>query len=139
MFCGLLCLACQACLRHIKFTDPDQRTRLGDADAAPSVARATHPRVPHSPRRPGGVISGRGPSVCANSFSLPEDICQTHHCVVPGKDLFKLLCPDPEAVTEEEIKKIKVFKDVLQQMLILDPTKRISVKTALSHPFFTSK
>jgi len=33
-------------------------------------------------------------------------------------------------------RRINFFKDLLEKMFVLDPTKRISVSNALSHPFF---
>jgi serine/threonine protein kinase len=59
--------------------------------------------------------------------------------VGPTKDLFKMLCPDPDVFEVDELRRIQLLKDILDKMLVLDPSKRISVKDALNHPFFTTK
>ena len=55
------------------------------------------------------------------------------------KDLFKMLCPDRNMYDVDELRRIQLLKDCLDKMLVLDPSKRCSVKDALNHPFFTTK
>ncbi|TIB82456.1 kinase-like protein [Wallemia mellicola] len=57
----------------------------------------------------------------------------------PVKDLRARLIPsinEQKHMKEDEIKSLQSFVDLLDKMLALDPLKRISVKDALSHPFF---
>ena len=57
----------------------------------------------------------------------------------PLKDLRARLIPsinEQKNMKEDEIKALQSFVDLLDKMLALDPLKRISVKDALSHPFF---
>lgn len=39
--------------------------------------------------------------------------------------------------TDDDIYKVKQFRDFLDKMLQLDPSKRISINDALNHPFIT--
>ena len=55
------------------------------------------------------------------------------------KDLLKMICPNLGQLDDEELKRVTLFRDLMEKMLVLDPNKRIGVKGALLHPFFTSK
>ncbi|XP_065186583.1 uncharacterized protein LOC135817338 [Sycon ciliatum] len=44
-----------------------------------------------------------------------------------------------QSLDEEGFRKVKQFKDVLDKMVFLDPTKRITVNEALHHPFITEQ
>jgi serine/threonine-protein kinase PRP4 len=58
----------------------------------------------------------------------------------PTKDLMKMLCPEgTEDFSVDELRRIQLFKDVLEKMLVLDPTKRSAAKDILNHLFFTTK
>ena len=52
----------------------------------------------------------------------------------------EMLCPDgTEGYDVDDLRRIQLLKSVLEKMLVLDPTKRPSVKDILLHPFFTTK
>ena len=53
----------------------------------------------------------------------------------PQRDLYAML-GGHSGLSEEQQRRINIFKDLLEKMFVLDPTKRISVSNALSHPFF---
>merc|ERR1712000_749285 len=53
----------------------------------------------------------------------------------PTRDLMHLLVPNTKLVSEQELSELREFKDLVQKMFILDPTKRITVEEALKHPF----
>ena len=40
---------------------------------------------------------------------------------------------------EDMKKKVLQFKDLIEKVLMLDPSKRIAVNQALTHPFITEK
>ena len=42
-------------------------------------------------------------------------------------------------LNEELKRKVLQLKDLLEKVLMLDPTKRISLNQALTHPFITEK
>ncbi|TIB70163.1 hypothetical protein E3P77_00081 [Wallemia ichthyophaga] len=59
----------------------------------------------------------------------------------PTKDLRDKIIPsiaEQKGMKEDEIKSLHAFADLLDKMLSLDPQKRISVRDALGHPFFTA-
>lgn len=50
------------------------------------------------------------------------------------RDLLGELTTDSQ-LTSGQLKKVHQFKDILDKMLMLDPTKRIALNDALTHPF----
>ena len=40
-----------------------------------------------------------------------------------------------QRLPEDQMKKVKQLKDLLENILMLDPSKRISINQALTHPF----
>ena len=44
-----------------------------------------------------------------------------------------------QRLPEDQMKKVLQLKDLLDKILIIDPTKRITVKQALVHPFVDDK
>ena len=63
-----------------------------------------------------------------------------HRNITPSRDLAnELLSAGGETLQPELVKKVNQFKDLLDKALMLDPTKRLSISQALSHPFITEK
>ena len=63
-----------------------------------------------------------------------------HRNICPSRDLAnELLSAGGETLQPELVKKVTQFKDLLDKALMLDPTKRLSISHALSHPFITEK
>ncbi|KAL5963360.1 hypothetical protein TSMEX_008916, partial [Taenia solium] len=56
--------------------------------------------------------------------------------IQPTRDLLGDLTADSQ-LTPALVKKVTQFKDVLDRMLALDPSRRISLNDALTHPFIT--
>lgn len=56
----------------------------------------------------------------------------------PGKDLLKDLLNNQD-LPPDQLRKVTQLRDLLDRIFILDNTKRISIKDALSHPFITEK
>lgn len=56
--------------------------------------------------------------------------------IQPTRDLLGDLTSDSQ-LTPALLKKVHQFKDILDRMLALDPTRRISLNDALTHPFIT--
>ncbi|XP_013179478.1 PREDICTED: serine/threonine-protein kinase prp4 isoform X2 [Papilio xuthus] len=59
--------------------------------------------------------------------------------IKPTRDLQLELAPPHHRLPPEEAKKIAQLKDLLERMLMLDPTKRASVNHCLTHPFIQEK
>jgi len=53
----------------------------------------------------------------------------------PNKDLKDMLLGDLPKPEGEEMKKLDQLRDFLDKALMLDPSKRLTVEQALSHPF----
>jgi serine/threonine-protein kinase PRP4 len=58
--------------------------------------------------------------------------------VNPSKDLLAELISN-QRLPEDQLRKVTQFKDLLDKMLILDPTKRIGLNDALAHQFIQEK
>ncbi|VDM31542.1 unnamed protein product [Hydatigera taeniaeformis] len=56
--------------------------------------------------------------------------------IQPTRDLLGDLTSDSQ-LTSALLKKVHQFKDILDRMLALDPSRRISLNDALTHPFIT--
>ncbi len=56
--------------------------------------------------------------------------------IQPTRDLLGDLTADPQ-LSAPILRKVQQFKDILDKMLVLDPTKRISLADALTQPFIT--
>ncbi|XP_014366615.2 serine/threonine-protein kinase prp4 isoform X2 [Papilio machaon] len=59
--------------------------------------------------------------------------------IKPTRDLQLELAPPHHRLPPAEAKKIAQLKDLLERMLMLDPTKRASVNHCLTHPFIQEK
>jgi len=53
----------------------------------------------------------------------------------PTRDMLNELTQNAKNIPEAEMAELRLLKDLLQKMFILDPTKRISVEEAIFHPF----
>ena len=56
----------------------------------------------------------------------------------PAKDLLADLI-GYQRLPEDQMRKVRQLKDLLENMLMLDPGKRISINAALAHPFIQEK
>ena len=56
----------------------------------------------------------------------------------PTKDLLADLV-GYQRLPEDQMRKVRQLKDLLENMLMLDPGKRISINAALAHPFIQEK
>ncbi|THH09984.1 hypothetical protein EW145_g1643 [Phellinidium pouzarii] len=63
------------------------------------------------------------------------DIIRKVHMAKPHKDLRTRLFPSASKYNDEEAKLITSFIDLLDKCLMLDPSRRITPKEALAHPF----
>lgn len=55
-----------------------------------------------------------------------------------GKDMLRDLVNNQD-LPPEQLRKVTQLRDLLDRILILDNTKRISIKDALSHPFISER
>lgn len=58
--------------------------------------------------------------------------------IQPNRDLMAELVGGQKH-SEELLRKVSQLKDLLDKILTLDPTKRISINQAITHPFITEK
>ena len=71
-----------------------------------------------------------------NDVLFPQDVVRKVHLTQPTRDLRqRLLPPSSVKLKDEESKMLMSFVDLLDKCLALDPTKRITPKDALVHPF----
>lgn len=56
----------------------------------------------------------------------------------PSNELLSALIGE-QVLDDTHAQKVHQFKDFLEKCLILDPSKRISINQALTHPFVTEK
>jgi serine/threonine protein kinase len=71
--------------------------------------------------------------------SYPTTVEERENTLCLKRSLFKPLPPYKEVLKQfPSSSQTNHFYDLLDQMLQIDPTKRITAKDALSHPFFTS-
>ena len=56
----------------------------------------------------------------------------------PSRDLESELIGG-QSLPENQLRKVLQLKDLLEKMLILDPTKRLTINQALAHPFIQEK
>ncbi|CAG4942860.1 unnamed protein product [Colias eurytheme] len=59
--------------------------------------------------------------------------------IKPTRDLLSELAPPLHRLPAAEAKKVTQLKDLLERMLMMDPTKRASVNHCLAHPFIQEK
>ncbi len=56
----------------------------------------------------------------------------------PSKDLLAEMI-GYQRLPEDQMRKVTQLKDLLEKMLMLDPSKRISINAALTHPFIQER
>jgi len=56
----------------------------------------------------------------------------------PSKDLLAELV-GYQRLQEDQLRKVTQLKDLLEKVLMLDPSKRITINQALTHPFIQEK
>jgi serine/threonine-protein kinase PRP4 len=65
-----------------------------------------------------------------------QDTVRKVHIFKPSRDLrLRLMPPASSKMSEEERKLIVSFVDLIDKCLALDPTRRITPREALAHPF----
>ena len=70
-------------------------------------------------------------------FSLQEKVTVLSS-ISPSKDLLQELV-GYQRLPEDQLRKVTQLKDLLEKILMLDPSKRISINQALTHPFIQEK
>lgn len=86
----------------------------------------------------GAVSHLRGVDKTPPSYlsTFPQDVVTHVHISKPSRDLRTRLMPPMSAkLQDEEVKVITSFIDLLDKCLALDPSRRITPKDALTHPF----
>ena len=58
--------------------------------------------------------------------------------IPPSRDLLASLVGE-QSLDDTHLRKVHQLKDFLEKCFLLDPTKRISINQALTHPFITEK
>lgn len=61
------------------------------------------------------------------------------HSMNPNIDLLRVLVGKQKNLSDEQMRKVTQFRDLLDRMIVLDPTKRISLNDALRTPFIMEK
>lgn len=70
----------------------------------------------------------------SRSFSLQE-VVKNVSITKPKRDMRARIILSANKLKEDELKVLLSFVDLLDKCLTLDPTKRITPKEALNHPF----
>ena len=76
--------------------------------------------------------------VCPRIFKthpLPQDVIRKVAVTKPRKDLRARIMSSPSKLSDDEAKSLLSFVDLLDKCLALDPSKRLTPKEALNHPF----
>jgi len=58
--------------------------------------------------------------------------------ISPSKDLMADMVGS-QRLPEDQLRKVSQLKDFLEKILILDPSKRLSINHALAHPFIQER
>jgi len=69
---------------------------------------------------------------------LLQEKIVTMGTINPTKDILRDLVNNQD-LPPDQLRKVTHLKDLLERILVLDNTKRISIKDALSHPFISEK
>lgn len=75
---------------------------------------------------------------CSASASRPQEKVTVMSTINPTKDLLADLI-GCQRLPEDQRKKVHQLKDLLDQILMLDPAKRTSINQALQHAFIQEK
>jgi len=69
-------------------------------------------------------------------FFSPQDVVRKVHISKPTRDLrARLMPPSSVKLNDEEMKLMTSFTELLDKCLTLDPSRRITPREALAHPF----
>ena len=49
------------------------------------------------------------------------------------------MLPANQRMPEDQVKKVKELKDLLDKIIQIDPAKRLSIRDAIAHPFVDDK
>jgi serine/threonine-protein kinase PRP4 len=55
------------------------------------------------------------------------------------RDIQNELMPPNQRLPDDQKKKVKELKDLLEKIIVIDPTKRIGIRQAIVHPFVDEK
>lgn len=69
---------------------------------------------------------------------LFQEKISVHNTIPASKELLGNLVTS-HRLPEDQYKKVTQLKDLLDKMLMLDPSKRININQCLMHPFITDK
>jgi len=58
--------------------------------------------------------------------------------ISPSKDLMADMVGS-QRMPEDQVRKVGQLKDFLEKILVLDPSKRLSINHALAHPFIQER
>lgn len=73
-----------------------------------------------------------------NLKNFSQDKVTVLSTISPSRDLLAELIGF-QRLPEDQMRKVKQLKDLLEGILMLDPAKRISINAALAHPFIQEK
>jgi serine/threonine-protein kinase PRP4 len=82
------------------------------------------------------VIKRLRPGSYFNMYFYPQDVVRKVHISKPTRDLrARLMPPSSVKLSDEETKLMASFIELLDKCLTLDPSRRITPREALAHPF----
>lgn len=82
-----------------------------------------------------GTVSAIYDVLLHMKLMFSQDVVRKVHITKPARDLRARLMPSSSKLKDDEAKTLTAFVDLLDKCLALDPSKRITPKEALIHPF----